>query len=106
MLCRLWKGEGHTCVEPNVLVEAAQELLKSGEEILRQRVNALVRTKAPSTFSPTGDLQFPTTSHSELKIAEALHLLLGGNSKLPPSTQKRPSTGRRKRLASLRTAAG
>ena len=45
MLCRLWKGR-HTCVEPNVLVEAAQELLKSGEEILRQRVNALVRTKA------------------------------------------------------------
>ena len=45
MLCRLWKGR-HTCVEPNVLVEAAQELLKSGDEILRQRVNALVRTKA------------------------------------------------------------
>ena len=78
------EGEGHTCVEPNVLVEAAQELLKSGEEILRQRVNALVRTKALVLSPPAGDLQFPTTSHSELKIAEALHLLLGGNSKLPP----------------------
>ena len=78
------EGEGHTCVQPDALVEAAQELLKSVPEVLQPRVNALVRGKALVTSPPGGDLQFPATSHAEQKIAGALHLLLGGASKLPP----------------------
>ena len=86
MLCRLWK-EGHTCVEPNVLVEAAQELLIRRRN--SQTASQCTCTNQSLVLSPpVGDLQFPTTSHSELKIAEALHLLLGGNSKLPHPPEK------------------
>ena len=78
------EGEGHTSVPQELLLQSAQELLNSDQGKLQQRVQALLRDKALVAPPPDGHLQFPSTSLSEQKIANALHLLLGGASKLPP----------------------
>jgi len=78
------EGDGHTCVTPEDLNSTAQELLKTRPEVLDSRIKALVRDTALVASPPDGYLQFPGTSLSEQKITSALHLLLGGHSRLPP----------------------
>jgi exodeoxyribonuclease V alpha subunit len=78
------EGDGHTCVPIVDLVQASQELLKVKPQALEKRIQNLLQNDVLLSPPPGNQLVQSTSLYrSEMKIAEAFHLLLSGDSRLP-----------------------